>query len=132
MARRRSAQPGWGGRYVRVWDDRKTIFDHLTTAADTAEVFGVTEFALPVPDGFSAKNTATMIFDGGVPTSAGVNEGKVMRFRFSPRDAKVWPYVIESDFTPLEWPVAAPSPQCRRLLGNTKTISATHPHLVDR
>ena len=42
-------QPSWGGKYVRIWDGRKTIFDHLTTAADTAEVFGVTEFALPVP-----------------------------------------------------------------------------------
>ncbi|MCP5556837.1 MAG: DUF1593 domain-containing protein [Verrucomicrobiaceae bacterium] len=95
-------QPSWGGQYVRVWDGRKTIFDHLTTAADTTEVFGVTEFALPVPPGFSAKHTATMTFDGGVPTSAGVNEGKVLRFRFSPRDAKVWSYVIESNFSPLD------------------------------
>lgn len=26
------------------------------------------------------------------------DEGNVLRFRFSPRDAKVWSYVIESDF----------------------------------
>ena len=34
--------------------------------------------------------------------AAGVNEGKVLRFRFSPRDAKVWSYVIKSDFAGLD------------------------------
>ena len=48
-------QPGWGGQYVRIWDGRKTVFDRLTTAADTAEVFGVVEFALPVPEGYAAR-----------------------------------------------------------------------------
>ena len=94
-------QPVGAANIVRIWDGRKTIFDRLTTEADKAEVFGVMEFALPMPEGFSAKNTATMIFDGGVPASAGVNEGKVLRFRFSPRDAKVWSYVIKSDFAGL-------------------------------
>ncbi|TWU29841.1 pectate lyase [Bythopirellula polymerisocia] len=96
------SQPGWGGKYVPIWDGRKTIFDRLTTEADTAEVFGVTEFALPKPDDFSAQNTASMIFDGGVPASKGVIEGDVLRFRFSPRDAKVWSYVIKSDFAGLD------------------------------
>ena len=95
-------QPSWGGKYVRIWDGRKTIFDRQTTVADPVEVFGVTEFVLPVPEGFSTQNTATMIFDGGVPTSVGVNEGKALRFRFSPRDAKVWSYVIRSDFAGLD------------------------------
>lgn len=95
-------QPSWGGKYVRIWDGRKTIFDHLTTPADTAEVFGVTEFALPVPEGYSSKNTAVMIFDGGVPASPGKHEGQVLRFRFSPRDAKVWSYQIKSDFAGLD------------------------------
>ncbi len=95
-------KPSWGGKFVRIWDGRKTIFDRLTTAADKSEVFGVTEFALPKPEGFTAQNDATMIFDGGVPASTGVNEGDVLRFRFSPRDAKVWSYVIKSDFKELD------------------------------
>ena len=66
------------------------------------EVIGVSEFALPKPDGLLAQNTATMIFDGGVPTSEGVNEGNVLRFRFSPRDAKVWSNVIKSDLAELD------------------------------
>ncbi len=41
------SQPGWGGKFVRIWDDRKTVFDRLTTAADRVEAFGVVEFALP-------------------------------------------------------------------------------------
>ena len=91
-------KPGWGGTYVPIWDDRKTIFDRLTVETDQVEVFGVTEFALPIPEGYTSKNSATMIFNKGVPASAGVIDGNVLRFRFSPRDAFVWSYVIESDF----------------------------------
>jgi pectate lyase len=121
------SQPGWGGKFVPIWGGRKTTFDRLTTEADTAEVFGVTEFVLPKPEGFSAQNTATMIFDRGVPASAGVNEGKVLRFRFSPRDAKVWSYVIKSDFAGLDGRsgtfTAAPPPVER-----TGKPSTVHPN----
>jgi len=96
------SQPSWGGRFVPIWDGRKTAFNRLTTEADTVEVFGATEFILRVPAGFSPQNTAAMIFDGGVPHSRGVNEGTVLRFRFSPRDAKVWSYVIDSDFAEID------------------------------
>ncbi|MEP7343553.1 MAG: DUF1593 domain-containing protein [Acidobacteriota bacterium] len=95
------SQPGWGGKFVRIWDERKTVFNRLTTEADQVEVFGVVEFALPVPAGFSAANTAKMIFDNRIP-AAGVHEGKVLRFRFATRDAKVWPYTIKSDFAGLD------------------------------
>jgi hypothetical protein len=68
-----------------------------------------------------------MIFDRGVPVSAGVNEGKVLRFRFSPRDAKVWSYVIKSDFAGLDGRsgqfTAAPPPVER-----TGKPSTVHPN----
>lgn len=95
------SQPGWGGKFVRVWDGRKIVFDRLTTAADQVEVFGTVELALPVPAGFSATHTAKMIFDNRVP-AVGANEGRLLRFRFATRDAKVWSYVIRSDFAGLE------------------------------
>lgn len=95
-------KPSWGGKYVPIWDDRKTVFDRLTTEADSVEVFGVTEFALPLPIGYLARNHTEMIFNSGVPTSSGVIDGDVLRFRFSPRDAKVWSYVIKSDFAKLD------------------------------
>jgi hypothetical protein len=120
-------QPGWGGQFVRIWEGRKTIFKRLTTEADEAEVFGVVEFALPVPQGLTKEHTAKMIFDKRIP-ALGTNEGGVLRFRFSPRDAKVWPYVIESDFTPLNGQrgsfTAVPPP-----LSRTGQPSATHPQM---
>lgn len=76
------SQPGWGGKFARIWDGRKTVFNHLTTEADQVEVFGVVEFALPVPAGFSATHTAKMIFDNRIP-AIGANEGKALRFRFA-------------------------------------------------
>jgi hypothetical protein len=119
-------QPSWGGRFVRLWDGRKTIFDRLTTEADRAEVFGVVEFVLPVPQGMSRDHGARMIFDGRIPAEA-TNDGRRLRFRFAPRDAKVWPYTIQSDFAGLDGKsgqfTAVPPPVER-----TSKPSAAHPN----
>jgi hypothetical protein len=40
-------------------------------------------------------------FDGRIPAAA-ENDGKVLRFRFSPRDPKVWSYVLRSTFPGLD------------------------------
>lgn len=95
------SQPGWGGRFVRVWEGRKTVFDRLTTEADQADAFGVVEFALPVPAGMTREHDARMILDGRIPAVA-TNDGRTLRFRFSPRDAVVWPYVMRSSFSGLD------------------------------
>jgi hypothetical protein len=95
------SQPGWGGRFVRIWEGRKAIFDRLTTAADEVEAFGTVEIALPVPGGMTGANTARLLVDNRINV-AGANDGRTLRFRFSPRDAKVWPYVVRSDFAGLE------------------------------
>ena len=120
------SRPGWGGQFVRVWDDRKTVFARLTSAADTAEAFGVVEFALPAPAGMPSEAAARMIVDGRIPVTA-ARESNVLRFRFSPRDAKVWPYVIRSDFPGLDGQsgqfTAASPPSAR-----TSRPSSAHPH----
>jgi hypothetical protein len=95
------SRPGWGGQFVRVWDGRKTIFSRLTTEHDTAEAFGVVEFVLPVPASMTRADSAQMIVDGRIP-AIGQREGHVLRFRFSPRNAKVWPYVIRSSSSALD------------------------------
>jgi hypothetical protein len=95
------SQPGWGGKFVRIWDGRKTVFTRLTTPADKAEAFGVVEFALPVPAGMTRAQSARMIFDGRIPAEGAI-DGGVVRFRFSPRDARVWPYVIRSEAPALD------------------------------
>jgi hypothetical protein len=120
------SQPGWGGKFVRIWDGRKTVFNRLTTETDQVEVFGVVEFALPVPTGFAAKNTAKMIFDNRI-VAVGAIEGNVLRFRFATRDAKVWSYTIKSDFAGLDGQAgkftAVPPP-----LERTSKPSALHPN----
>jgi hypothetical protein len=120
------SHPSWGGRFVRVWDGRKTVFDRLTSEADQAEVFGVVEFVLPLPAGMTRQHSARMIFDGRIPALAD-NDGRRLRFRFSPRDAKVWPYVIRSDFAALDGEAgrftAVPPPPER-----TSRPSAAHPY----
>ena len=119
-------QPGWGGKFVRIWDGRKTIFGRLTTEADQAEVFGVVEFALPVPAGMTRANSVQVMFDNRIAAPV-VNDGRVLRFRFAPRDVKVWSYVIRSDFMALDGQAgkftAVPPPPAR-----TRRPSATHPN----
>jgi len=117
---------GWGGRFVPTWDGRKTIFERNTTADDKAEAFGVGEFALPIPAGMTRAHMARMIFDNRVPV-VGVNDGRVLRFRFSPRDAKVWSYVMRSDYAPLDglegrFTAVLPS------LEQTRRRSSVHPN----
>jgi hypothetical protein len=120
------SQPGWGGKFVRIWDGRKTVFDRLTTAEDKVEVFGVVEFALPIPEGFSTKHTAQMVFDNRVAVLGSIS-GNRLRFCFSPRDAKEWSYTIKSDFPGLDGRsgtfTAAPAP-----LARTRQSSKTHPN----
>ncbi len=120
------SQPGWGGKFVRVWDGRKTLFERLTTEADRAEIFGVVEFALPVPAGMTRGNTVQVMFDNRIAAPV-VNDGRVLRFRFAPRDTKIWPYVIRSDFPGLDgkagkFTAVPPSPE------RTGRPSAIHPN----
>lgn len=91
------SQPGWGGAFVRVWDGRKTIFRRFTSEADEVEVFGVVEFELPLPAGMTRGNVVRVLFDNRVTVPV-ENDGRVLRFRFSPRDAKVWSYVVHGDY----------------------------------
>jgi Cellulose-binding Sde182, nucleoside hydrolase-like domain len=112
------SQSGWGGRFVRVWDQRKTVFDRHTTAADHVEAFGIVEFALPISPGLTRDQPAQMIVDGRVPVR-GVTDGRVMRFRFSPRDAKVWSYVL--DGVAGQFTAVPPSTE------QTRRVSSLHP-----
>ncbi len=111
--------PGWGGKFVRIWHGRMTGFNRLTTAADEVEAFGVVEFAIPLPEGFGE---AKVKFDNRISAVAAA-EGGVLRFRFSPRDAKVWPYVIEGAQR-LEGQFTAVLPA----LTKARRIDATHPN----
>ncbi|MBI5768811.1 MAG: DUF1593 domain-containing protein [Verrucomicrobia bacterium] len=81
-------QPGWGGQFVRIWDERKSTFDRLTTAADEVEAFGTVEITLP------ESASGRMLMDNRINLTGEKIGGRV-RFRFSPRDAKVWNYEVD-------------------------------------
>ncbi|MGC8792291.1 MAG: DUF1593 domain-containing protein [Bryobacteraceae bacterium] len=120
------AGPSRGGSFVRVWEGRNQFFERLTIEADQVEVFGLVEFALPLPEGMTRRHRAQAVFDGRVPVPV-LNDGRRLRFRFSPRDAKMWPYVIHSDLPALEgksgrFTAVAPSPE------RTRRLSARRPN----
>ncbi|HQU86812.1 MAG TPA: DUF1593 domain-containing protein [Pyrinomonadaceae bacterium] len=115
---------GWGGKFVRLWQGRKTIFNRLTTEADQAEAFGVVEFLLPIPEGLKPEHQTQMLVDGRVP-APGVIEGNKIRFRFSPRDAKVWSYSIKSKFAAMDgqtgkFTAVMPSPEKVRKIDKSR------------
>lgn len=119
-------QPGWGGRFVRLWENRKTVFERPTTAADQAEAFGVVEIALPKPAGMTSAAQTRLLIDNRIPANAS-DEGAVLRFRFSPRDAKVWPYVVQSDAVELNRQTGAFT-AVMPLVAKTQRVSDRHPH----
>jgi hypothetical protein len=120
------SQPGWGGHYVRIWDGRKSRFDRLTTEADQVEVFGVVEYSIPAPEGFSASHKTSVMLDNRVACPVTL-DSKTLRFRFSPRDAKVWTFTLLSEFPALHGLTgkftAVPPPPDR-----TSRPSASHPN----
>ncbi len=87
----------WGGKFVRVWDGRKSHFDRHTDEKDTVEVFGEITWKVPLPSSISPDEpiSANVLFDSRVALPA-KRDGNFLRFRFSPRDAKAWKYEIQS------------------------------------
>jgi hypothetical protein len=92
---------GRGGRFVPVWRNRNSQFDRLTTPADQVEAFAVVEISLPAPADLADLSGTRMYVDHRLPMPA-ERRGDRLVFRFSPRDAKVWPYVIQSNHPALQ------------------------------
>lgn len=93
--------PGWGGRFVRAWDRPYARFDRLTDAGDRIEVFGILELVLPLgPDAPAAPEARLVVTNQsliGHPDGQGN-----LRFRFCPRDPKVFTYEIRSNVPRLD------------------------------
>jgi hypothetical protein len=93
-------QPSWGGRYLRAWVRPQASFTRLTTATDRLEQFGILDLALPVPAGTPASAMATMVIENQSLVGE-VGDG-MMRFRFSPKEAKTYSYTIRSAVAELD------------------------------
>lgn len=94
-------QPSWGGRYVRAWPRPYTLFDRLTTAADRIEHCGILELALSLGDGAPTAPEARMVVENQSLIGHADGAGK-MRFRFCPKEAKLYRYTIRSNVPALE------------------------------
>lgn len=86
---------GWGGRFVRAWDRPYRRFDRLTTVDDRIERFGVVEWRLPLNTSGATAPTATLIFEN--QSLPGYWDGRAMRFRVSPKDARLNTFRFVSD-----------------------------------
>lgn len=94
-------QPGWGGRYVRAWTRPYVQFNRITTAADRMEHFGILELVLPLGANPPAAPAAVMVIEN--QRLAGHVDGTgSIRFRFCPKDAKVYRYTIAGNIPSLE------------------------------
>jgi hypothetical protein len=93
--------PSWGGRYVRAWDRPYAQFTRLTTAQDRIEHFGILELVLPLGAGAPEEPEGRMVVENqsliGHPDGRGN-----LRFRFCPRDPKVFRYEIRSNVPGLD------------------------------
>ena len=94
-------QPGWGGRYVRAWTRPSVKFDRITTAADRMEHFGILELVLPLGPNAPAAPAAVMVIENQRLIGHVDGAGSI-RFRFCPKDAKLYRYTIAGNIPSLD------------------------------
>jgi hypothetical protein len=95
------SQPGWGGRFVRAWERPHATFQRLTGLQDRIEQSGVFELALPLGEPRPARPQACLLIENQELAGSVDAEG-LMRWRFSPKDAKTYRYTIRSNVPALE------------------------------
>jgi hypothetical protein len=95
------SQPGWGGCFVRAWERPHVVFTRLTGPEDRIEQFGVFELALPLGGPAPAQPQARLEIENQESPGT-VDANGVMRWRFSPKDAKTYRYAIRSNVPALE------------------------------
>jgi hypothetical protein len=95
------SQPSWGGRFVRAWDRPFRRLDRLPTAADRIEQFGILELVLPLGAGAPATPAARLVVENQSLIGYAAGDG-TLRFRFSPKDAKVYAFTVRSNIATLD------------------------------
>ncbi len=97
----RPFQPGWGGRYVRAWQRPYARFDRLTTKADTIEHCGILELVLPLGADALTQPAARMVIENQSLIGHVGGDG-TMRFRFCPKEAKIYRYTLRGNVPSLD------------------------------
>jgi hypothetical protein len=95
------AADGWGGHFVRAWDRPRATFTHPPTAADTVEVYSIVEIVERAGATTSEAAKASLVVDRQEFPGFRTEDG-ARHFLFSPKEAKVFSYRIESVGTDLD------------------------------
>jgi hypothetical protein len=90
------SQPSWGGNFVRAWERFYLRLDRLPTEDDRMEEFGILELALLLGAGAPEKPEALLNVDNQSLPGYAPGDGTI-RFRFSPKSARVFHFTICSN-----------------------------------
>jgi hypothetical protein len=88
--------PSWGGNFVRAWERFYLLLNRLPTEADRMEEFGILELALPLGEEIPENPEAFLNVDNQSLPGYTLSDG-TMRFRFSPKSARVFSFAISSN-----------------------------------
>ncbi len=86
----------WGGQYVKAWERPYYLFDKLPLKSDSIQEFSILEIALSLKENLPEKPVARLLVENQALTGYFLGDGKV-RFRFSPKSAKTFDFIIESN-----------------------------------
>jgi len=94
-------QPGWGGSYVRAWERPYSRFERMTTKEDRMEIFGILELVVPMGQDIPKQPEAVLRVDNQKLIGHAHGDG-TMRFRFCPKSAKGFSFMINSNAPALD------------------------------
>jgi hypothetical protein len=95
------ARPGWGGRFTRAWERPWARLDRVPDRNDRIEQFGILELALPLGADAPENPDLRLIVENQELTGHAPGDGSI-RFRFCPKDAKVYQLEIRGNVPGLE------------------------------
>jgi len=90
------SQPGWGGQFVRAWERPYSLHARLPTEDDRMEEFGILELALPLGESAPEHPEAWLDVENQSLVGYASSDG-TMRFRFSPKAARVFHFTVRSN-----------------------------------
>jgi hypothetical protein len=89
-------QPNWGGSFVRAWERPRAVFNRLTTVEDRVEQYAIVDIVVPSGHGVTREHGAVLEVENQ-ELPGFLDPSGALRFRFSPKAAKTWSYVLRSD-----------------------------------
>jgi hypothetical protein len=90
------SQPSWGGNFVQAWERFCLRLDRLPTVDDRMEEFGILELVLPIGEDTPENPEALLKVDNQSLPGYTPGDGSI-RFRFSPKSARVFHFSISSN-----------------------------------